>query len=63
MVVLKWSDVIKGPRVKVNGTLCGGLYKEDNEYIIPWSGTDPDAKMNSFTWSPNENNWVILGDQ
>ena len=55
--------VIKGPRVKVNGTLCGGLYKEDNGYIITWSGSDLDANMNSFTWSPNENNWVILGDQ
>ena len=51
MVVIKWSDAIKEPRVKVDGQLCGGLYKEDNESITNWSGTDPDAKMNSFTWS------------
>ena len=51
MVVIKWSDAIKGPRVKVDGPLCGGLYKEDHGSIITWSGTDPDAKMNSFTWS------------
>ena len=63
MVVIKWSDAIQGRRVKVDGPQCGGLYKEDNESIIPWSGTDPDAKMNSFTWSTEENNWIFLGGQ
>ena len=63
MVVIKWSDSIKRPRVKVDGTLCGGLYKEDHGSIITWSGTDPDANMNSFTWSTNENDWIIPGDQ
>ena len=63
MVVIKWSDAIKGPRVKVDGSQCGGLYKEDNESIIPWSGTDPDAKMNSFTWSTEDNDWIFLVNQ
>ena len=63
MVVIKWSDAIKGPRVKVDGPQCGGLYKEDNGYIVPWSGTDPDAKMNYFTWSTEENDWIFLGDK
>ena len=63
MVVIKWSDAIKGPIVKVDGPLCGGLYKEYHGYIIPWSGIDPDAKMNSFTWSTNDNDWIILGNQ
>ena len=63
MVVIKWSDAIKGPRFKVDGPQCGGLYKEDNESIIPWSGTDPDTKMNSFTWSTEENYWIFLGNQ
>ena len=49
-VVIKWSDAIKGPRVKVDVPLCGGLYKEYHGSIIPWSGTDPDSKMNYFTW-------------
>ena len=61
MVVIKWPDAIKGPIVKVDGPHCGGLYKEDNGYIIPWSGTDPDAKINSFTWSIEENYWIVLG--
>ena len=63
MVVIKWSDAIKEPKVKVDGPQCGGLYKEDNGYIIPWSGSDPDAKMNSFTWSTEENDWIFLGNQ
>ena len=63
MVVIKWSDAIKGKSIKVEDPQRGGLYKEDNEYIIPWSGTDPDAKMNSFTWSTEENDWILLGCQ
>ena len=31
--------------------------------MIPWSVTDPDAKMNSFTCSTDDNDWIILGDQ
>ena len=31
--------------------------------IFPWSGTDPDTKMNSFTWYTEENDWIVLGDQ
>ena len=60
MVVIKCSDAINEPRVKVDGTLCGGLYKEDHGPIIPWSGTDPDAKMNSFTWSIEDNYWSMV---
>ena len=63
MVVIKWSDAIKGPGVQVDGSLCGGLYKEGNGSIISWSGTDPDANMNSFTWSTEENDWILLGDK
>ena len=63
MVVIKWSDAIKGPRDKVDGPQCSGLYKEDNGSIIPWSGTNPDAKMNYFTCSTKDNDWILLGDQ
>ena len=31
--------------------------------IVPWSVTDPDAKMNSFNWSKQENDWIVIGDQ
>ena len=63
MVVIKWLDAIKGSRVKVYVPQCGGLYNEYHGSIIPWSGTDPDAKMNSFTWSTEENDWIFLGNQ
>ena len=63
MVIVKWSDAMKGPRVKVDGPLFGGLCKEYHGYIVPWSGTDPDAKLDSFTWSKKENDWIVLGYQ
>ena len=63
MMVIKWSYAIKWPRVKVDGPQCGGLYKEDRGSIIPWSVTDPDANMNSFTLSTEENDWIFLGGQ
>ena len=62
MVVIKWSDAIKEPRVKVDGPQCGGLYQDDNGSIIPWSGTDPESKINSFTFSTEENDWIFLGN-
>ena len=61
MVVIKGSDAIKGPRVKVDGPLCGGLYKEDHGSIFNQSGTEPYSKVNSFTWSTDENYWIVLG--
>ena len=63
MVVIKWSGAIKGPRVKVDGPLCGGLYKEDLGSIVPWSGIDSDANLNCFNWSKEDNDWIVLGDQ
>ena len=51
MAIFKWSDVIKRPRVKVNGPLCGVLYKEDHGSIVPRSGIDTYTKMNSFNCS------------
>ena len=63
MVVIKWSDAIKGPRVKVDGPLCGGLYKEDHGSIVPWSETDPYSDLNWFTWSKEDNDWIVPMDQ
>ena len=60
MVFIKWSDSIKGPSVKIYGPLCGGLYKEDHGYIVPWSEIDTYAKMNNFTWSKEENYFIVL---
>ena len=62
MAFIKWSDAIKVPRVKVDGPLCGGLYKEDHGYIITWSVTYPYFNINSFTWSTEEIDWIVLED-
>ena len=62
MVVVKWSDKVEGSGYDIDLLLCGGLYKEETD-IVPWSGTDPDAKMNCFTWSKEDNDWIVSGDQ
>ena len=49
MVVVKWSDAIKFPRVKLDGLLCGALYKDGNGSIVPWSGTYPYDKLHRFS--------------
>ena len=36
MPVMKWSYTIKGPKIKVDGPLCGVLYKENHGSIVPW---------------------------
>ena len=46
MVVVKWSDKVEGSGDNIDAQLCGKLYKEEDHYLVPWSGTDPDAKMN-----------------
>ena len=53
----------KRPIVKVDSPLCGGLYKDYHGSIAPWSGTDPYAKLNCFTWYKEENDWILPGDQ
>ena len=63
MVVVKWSDKVEGSGDNIDSPLCGGLYKEEEDYLVPWSGTDPDAKMNGFTWSKVKNDWIVPEDQ
>ena len=63
MVVVKWSDKVEGCGDNIDSPLCGGLYKEEEDSLVPWSGTDPDAKMNCFTWSKENDDWIVLEDQ
>ena len=63
MVVIKWSDKVEGSRNNIDSPLCGGLYKEDEDSLFPWSGIDSDANMNSFTWSKENDDWIVPEDQ
>ena len=63
MVVVKWSDNLEGTGDNIDSPLCSGLYKEEEDSLFPCSGTDPDAKMNFFTWSKVNNNWIFPEDQ
>ena len=62
MVIVKWSDKVEGSGDDIDSPLWGGLYKEETD-IVPWSGTYPDAQMNFFTWSKEDNDWIVSGDQ
>ena len=62
MVIVKWSDKLEGYRYNIDSTLCGGLYKEEEDSLVSWSGTYTDAKMNCFTWSKEDNAWIVSGD-
>ena len=46
MVVVKWSDNVKGLVDNVDNLLCMIVYMEEEEYLFPCSGTDPDANIN-----------------
>ena len=59
MVVFKCSGKVEGYGENIESPLCGGLYKEEDDYLVPWPGTDPDAKMNWFTWFKEENDWIV----
>ena len=63
MVVVKWSDKVEAYGDNIDSPLCGGLYKEEEHSLVPWSGTDPDAKINFFTWSKEKNDWIVPEDQ
>ena len=63
MLVVKQSENVEGSRDNIDSPLCGGLYKEEEDSLVPWSGTDPDAKMNCFTWSKEKNYWIVPRDQ
>ena len=59
MLVVQWSDKVEGSGDDIDSPLCGGLYKEEKDSLVPWYGTDPDAKMNYFTWSKENDDWIV----
>ena len=62
MVVVKWLDKVEGSGDKKYTPLCGSLYKEEDDYLVSWSGTDPFANTNSFVCSKENNDWVVPED-
>ena len=46
MVFVECSDKLEGSGDNIDSPLCSGLYTEEDYYLVPWSGKDPDAKMN-----------------
>ena len=63
MTVLNWSEKVEGLRHKTDAPVCGGLYKDEENYIVTWSGTDPNSNMNCFSWSIQYSDCVVPRDQ
>ena len=36
MVIIKWSEEVEDYEDNIDSPLCGGLYKEDKDSLIPW---------------------------
>ena len=49
----------KGWEKYIDDPLYDRLYKEEDDYLVPCSGTDPDAKINCFAWSKEDNDWIV----
>ena len=63
MVVIKLSDNVEGYGDNIDSPLCGVLYKEEEDYLVPWSGIDSDAKINCSNWSKENDDWIVPEDQ
>ena len=48
MIVVKWSDKVEGYGHNIEAPLYGILYKEEDNYLVLWSGTYPYSNMNRF---------------
>ena len=59
MEVVKWSEKVEGSGDNIDSPLCGGLYRGEYDSLVPWSRTDPDAKMIFFTLSKENNDWIV----
>ena len=35
-LVIKWSEKMEGFGDNIDSPLCGGLYKEEDDYLVPW---------------------------
>ena len=54
---------MEGSGDNIYSPLCRRLYKEEDDSLVPSSGTDTYSKMNCFTWSKENNDWISPGNQ
>ena len=63
MIVVKCSDAVECLGDKIYDPLCGRLFKAGDEYIVHGSLKDPDAKINFFTWSKDNDDYIFTGSK
>ena len=54
---IDWVD--EGDGGTVPKPKCGGLFKSDKGEVVPFVGTNPDAKINSYSWCDIKSKWSI----
>ena len=63
-MVVKWSDKVEGSGDDIHLPLCSGLYKEEEDSLVPWSGTDPSTLSDHLTttivYVPTYGAWLLV---
>ena len=42
---------------------CGGLYKSEDEFIVPWQGTEPNTNTNFFNCYREDKHQILPKDR
>ena len=56
---LQWDDLNKD-QPSITTPNCGGLFMAEDNKIIAFVGTDPDAKVNVWSYDPQKAKYLIL---
>jgi len=56
--LLEWDDFNKNVP-SLTAPKCGGLFLSEDKKVIAFVGTDPDAKVNVWTYDPEKDKYVI----
>ena len=56
-----WDDQLPAKPEAVQ-PMFGGLFKDSEDKLIPWSGTDPDSNINCYSWDTSLEKWICADD-
>eukprot|EP00957_Ditylum_brightwellii_P091749 6985787-Ditylum_brightwellii.AAC.1 len=55
---VEWDDINKNVP-SLTAPKCGGLFLSEDNKVIAFAGTDPDAIVNVWTYDPEKDKYVI----
>ena len=62
MLVIKWSEAVRGSGYDIYTPLCSVSYNKKDEYLVPWPGTDSYYNMNFLLSQKNRTTGFSQGD-